>query len=75
MGPGGSAGVIGGAPGVVARGGVVGPASAAGGAGYGMYPPLAPANGEEDREHRNRYDGGLDLLDDLPPAFPPVLGE
>ncbi|CAL9396405.1 hypothetical protein SUDANB95_01358 [Actinosynnema sp. ALI-1.44] len=75
MGPGGSAGVLGGAPGVAGRGGVVGPAGAAGGAGYGMYPPLAPANREEDREHRNRYDDGLDLLDDLPPAFPPVLGE
>ncbi|WP_309114789.1 PPE domain-containing protein [Saccharothrix sp.] len=76
FGPGGSAGVLGAAgPGVVARGGVVGPAGAAGAAGYGMYPPVAPANQEEDREHRNRYDNGLDLLDDLPPAFPPVLGE
>ncbi|XVV01516.1 PPE domain-containing protein [Actinosynnema sp. CA-248983] len=75
LGSGGSAGVLGAAPGVAARGGVVGPAGAAGAAGYGMYPPMAPANQEEDREHRNRYDNGLDLLDDLPPAFPPVLGE
>ena len=43
--------------------------------GPGMYPPMAPGNREEDGEHRNRYDNGLDLLDDLPPAFPPVLGE
>ncbi|MFI9818741.1 PPE domain-containing protein [Saccharothrix variisporea] len=73
LGPGGSSGVLGVAPGAMARGGVVGAAGGAG--GFGMYPPVAPPNREEDREHRNRYDDGLDLLDDLPPAFPPVLGE
>ncbi|MEV0679566.1 PPE domain-containing protein [Actinosynnema sp. NPDC050436] len=75
VGPGGSSGVIGAAPGgAVARGGAV-PVPAGGPGGYGVVPPAAPGNREEDREHRNRYDNGLDLLDDLPPAFPPVLGE
>jgi hypothetical protein len=32
------------------------------------------ANGEEDGEHTNKYDEGLDLFDDLPPAYPPVFG-
>ncbi len=75
LGPGGSSGVIGAVPGgAAARGGVV-PTGAGGQGGFGMFPPAAPAGREEDREHRNRYDNGLDLLDDLPPAFPPVLGE
>ncbi|MEU4806066.1 PPE domain-containing protein [Actinosynnema sp. NPDC023587] len=75
VGPGGSSGVIGAVPGgAAARGGVV-PVTAGGQGGYGVVPPVAPGNREEDGEHRNRYDTGLDLLDDLPPAFPPVLGE
>lgn len=73
---GGASGVIGAAPGGGAAAGRGGFGPGAGGPqGAGMYPPMAPANREEDREHRNRYDLGLDLLDDLPPAFPPVLGE
>ncbi len=76
VGPGGASGVLGAVPGGAAARGGVGPAVGAGGPnGFGMYPPMAPANREEDAEHRNRYDNGLDLLDDLPPAFPPVLGE
>ncbi|PSL52955.1 PPE family protein [Saccharothrix carnea] len=76
MGPGGSSGVLGAVPGGAAARGGVGPVVGAGGPqGFGMYPPMAPGNREEDAEHRNRYDLGLDLLDDLPPAFPPVLGE
>lgn len=53
-----------------ARGG-----GALGGAG-GMYPGMAGAGmpGEEDKEHTNKYDNGLDLFDDLPPAYPPVFG-
>ncbi len=47
----------------------------AGGAGFGMYPPPAGAQREEDKEHRDRYGSGYDLLDDLPPAYPPVFGE
>ncbi|PRY44552.1 PPE domain-containing protein [Umezawaea tangerina] len=71
---GGASGVIGAGPAAAAaRGGLV--PGAAGSQGYGMYPPTAPGGREEDGEHRNRYDLGLDLLDDLPPAFPPVLGE
>ncbi|WP_308199001.1 PPE domain-containing protein [Saccharothrix sp. S26] len=76
FGPGGSSGVLGAVPGGAAARGGVGPVVGAGGPpGFGMYPPVAPGNREEDAEHRNRYDLGLDLLDDLPPAFPPVLGE
>ncbi|MEV1117266.1 PPE domain-containing protein [Actinosynnema sp. NPDC049800] len=76
FGPGGASGVLGAVPGGAAARGGVGPVVGAGGPqGFGMYPPMAPGNREEDGEHRNRYDTGLDLLDDLPPAFPPVLGE
>ncbi|MFK0248798.1 PPE domain-containing protein [Amycolatopsis azurea] len=53
---------------VTARGG-------AAGAGFGMYPPMTGAQREEDKEHRDRYGSGYDLLDDLPPAYPPVFGE
>jgi len=53
---------------VAARGG-------AGGAGFGMYPPMTGTQREEDKEHRDRYGSGYDLLDDLPPAYPPVFGE
>ncbi|GAA1351346.1 hypothetical protein GCM10009660_48980 [Catellatospora bangladeshensis] len=75
IGSGGSSGVIGAVPGgAAARGGVV-QARQGGPQGFGMFPPTAQPGREEDVEHRNRYDNGLDLLDDLPPAFPPVLGE
>ncbi|HET6289528.1 MAG TPA: PPE domain-containing protein [Amycolatopsis sp.] len=47
----------------------------AGGAGFGMYPPMTGTQREEDTEHRDRYGSGYDLLDDLPPAYPPVFGE
>ncbi|GAB3741558.1 hypothetical protein GCM10027598_72440 [Amycolatopsis oliviviridis] len=47
----------------------------AGGAGFGMYPPMTGKQREEDKEHRDRYGSGYDLLDDLPPAYPPVFGE
>lgn len=76
IGSGGASGVLGAVPGGAAARGGIGPVVGAGGPqGFGMYPPMAPGNREEDGEHRNRYDNGLDLLDDLPPAFPPVLGE
>ncbi|MEV7548570.1 PPE domain-containing protein [Amycolatopsis sp. NPDC089917] len=47
----------------------------AGSAGFGMYPPMTGTQREEDKEHRDRYGSGYDLLDDLPPAYPPVFGE
>ncbi|ONI90184.1 hypothetical protein ALI22I_12710 [Saccharothrix sp. ALI-22-I] len=76
LGSGGASGVLGAVPGGASARGGVGPVVGAGGPqGFGMYPPVAPGNREDDVEHRNRYDNGLDLLDDLPPAFPPVLGE
>ncbi|MGH3876940.1 MAG: hypothetical protein ACRDSK_07880, partial [Actinophytocola sp.] len=66
--PGGA--VIGGPGGVAA-----GAAGARGGMGaMGGMPFGAGANGEEDGEHTNKYDEGLDLFDDLPPAYPPVFG-
>lgn len=44
--------------------------------GYGMYPPgQGTRREEEDTEHRDKYAKGYDLLDDLPPAYPPVFGE
>jgi uncharacterized protein YukE len=74
MGPGGLAGrgpggVIGGAGGLAAGG-----AGARGAGAFGGMPLGGGANGEEDGEHTNKYDEGLDLFDDLPPAYPPVFG-
>ncbi|MEC3976722.1 PPE domain-containing protein [Amycolatopsis sp. H20-H5] len=47
----------------------------AGMGGFGMMPPGAGARREDDEEHHDRYAVGHDLLDDLPPAYPPVFGE
>lgn len=41
---------------------------------FGGMPFGGGANGAEDGEHTNKYDEGLDLFDDLPPAYPPVFG-
>jgi uncharacterized protein YukE len=75
-GPGGLAGV-GGVPGRGPAGaaGVLNGARGAGGPGaFGGMPFGHGAQGEEDKEHRNKYDQGMDFLDDLPPAYPPVFG-
>jgi hypothetical protein len=46
------------------------------GSGSSVYPPFGSgAADEKDGEHKNRYCKGIDLMDDLPPAFPSVLGE
>jgi uncharacterized protein YukE len=69
---GGPAGLAGGA-----RGGAGGLAGARGAAGANGYPPFGAgggARGEEDKEHKDKYTEGLDLFDDLPPAYPPVFG-
>jgi uncharacterized protein YukE len=67
----GPGGVVGGPGGGLLGGG----AGARGGAGgFGGMPLGHGANGEEDGEHTNKYDEGLDLFDDLPPAYPPVFG-
>lgn len=69
----GAGGIAGRAP---AAGGFAGP-GARGAAGAGMLggmPFGAGAGGDEDTEHTNKYDEGLDLFDDLPPAYPPVFG-
>jgi uncharacterized protein YukE len=76
-----------GAGGLSARGGIgevgargaagLGGARGAGGLGAGsLYPPVAGggAPGEDDQEHKDKYNDGLDLFDDLPPAYPPVFG-
>ncbi|GHF84169.1 uncharacterized protein YukE [Amycolatopsis bartoniae] len=53
------------------------PTASGGGTGAGMYPGASTGRREDDRDHQNRYgsESGLDLLDDLPPACPPVIGE
>lgn len=66
-------GVPGGAAGTA---GAAGNRGAVGGAGF--FPPGGGGqHGEGEGEHRNRYSelSGLDFLDELPPAYPPVLGE
>jgi hypothetical protein len=75
-GAGGLAGV-GGVPGRGAAGaaGMVNGARGAGGAGaMGGMPFGHGAQGDEDTEHRNKYDTGHDFFDDLPPAYPSVFG-
>jgi PPE family len=66
----GAGGVIGGPGGMAAGAGARG----AGAGAFGGMPFGAGANGEENGEHTNKYDEGLDLFDDLPPAYPPVFG-
>ncbi|WP_181771336.1 PPE domain-containing protein [Amycolatopsis pittospori] len=71
-------GFVGGAGSPVSGGvgqGTAGVRGGTGGAGFGMYPPMSGSQREEDKEHRDRYGSGFDLLDDLPPAYPPVFGE
>jgi uncharacterized protein YukE len=69
-------GALAGAGGLTGRGAVGGVtggrAGGAGGAFGGM--PFGHAPDEDDKEHRNKYDVGIDFLDDLPPAYPPVFG-
>ncbi len=65
----GPGGVLGGPGGMVGGG-----AGARGGAGAYGGMPMGRGAGEEDGEHTNKYDEGLDLFDDLPPAYPPVFG-
>jgi hypothetical protein len=61
--------------GSVGAGGVLGGARAgAPGSGFGGMPMGQSAQGEEDTEHKNKYDEGMDFLDDLPPAYPSVFG-
>ncbi|MGQ0839410.1 WXG100 family type VII secretion target [Actinokineospora sp.] len=74
-------GAFAGAGGLAARGAAAaaeaGAARGAGGGAGGMYPPMGGAGGtrgSDDDEHKNKYDDGLDLFDDLPPAYPPVFG-
>lgn len=65
---------VGGVPG---GGGLGGMAAAGRGTGApGMFGgvPAGRAQGDDDKEHKNKYDEGMDFLDDLPPAYPPVFG-
>jgi hypothetical protein len=69
----GAGGMLGrGVPG--AGGAVAGPGARGGAGAFGGVPFGAGTGGEEDAEHTNKYDEGLDLFDDLPPAYPPVFG-
>jgi uncharacterized protein YukE len=76
-GPGGG-GFSGAGGGLAARGGAAGLAAGArGAAGANGFPPFgagAGARRDEDAEHKNKFVEGLDLFDDLPPAYPPVFG-
>lgn len=79
LGAGGGVGAVGtGAPaGRGLPGGVPGGAAAGargGGGAFGGMPFGGGAQGGQDTEHKNKYDDGLDLLADLPPAYPPVFG-
>jgi hypothetical protein len=40
----------------------------------GPYPPMLRKGPDEDDDHVNKYDEGLDLFDEVPPAYPPVFG-
>jgi uncharacterized protein YukE len=72
------AGGLAGIGGIPARGpGSLGGAPGMRGAGAGAFGgmPLGHgAGGADDKEHKNKYDEGLDLFDDLPPAYPSVFG-
>jgi uncharacterized protein YukE len=75
-GPGGLAGA-GPVPGRGAAAGAGGPFGARGAGAPGAFggmPVGSGAQGEEDKEHRNKYDEGMDFFDDLPPAYPSVFG-
>jgi hypothetical protein len=67
--------------GAAASAGAAGATGAAGARGTGLtsgfLPPGAGARHDDDHEHNNRYvkESGFDFLDDVPPAYPPVLGE
>jgi hypothetical protein len=67
--------------GAAASAGAAGATGAAGARGTGLtsgfIPPGAGARHDDDHEHNNRYvkESGFDFLDDVPPAYPPVLGE
>jgi hypothetical protein len=51
--------------------------AARGAGGANSFAPLgtgAGAKREEDQEHQTKYVEGMDWLDELPPAYPPVFG-
>ncbi|HUQ59142.1 PPE domain-containing protein [Lentzea sp.] len=74
--PGGATGVLGQQAGRGTAAGLSGRGTAGvpGAPGYGMTPPPSGAGRDEDRHHPNRYAEKMDLLDDIPPGAPPVLG-
>jgi hypothetical protein len=43
--------------------------------GFGAIPPTGGAPGEGDGEHHDKFAGRSDIIGELPPAFPPVLGQ
>jgi hypothetical protein len=51
-------------------------ATAEGQAGWNGFAPMSPGRGTgaEDDKHRDRFARQTDLVGELPPAFPPVLG-
>lgn len=78
-GAGGAGGLAGAGPvppgrGAAGAGGAFGARGAGAPGAFGGMPVGAGAQGEEDKEHRNKYDEGMDFFDDLPPAYPSVFG-
>ncbi|WP_020658256.1 WXG100 family type VII secretion target [Amycolatopsis benzoatilytica] len=71
--------LLGNAPGGGAAAGVAGAAAGMRGSPMsgGFFPPMAQRGGEGAEDHQNRYakNGAFDFLEDLPAAYPPVLGE
>ncbi|WP_406629837.1 PPE domain-containing protein [Amycolatopsis sp. WGS_07] len=74
-------GLLGGGPAGGAAAGAAGAAAGARGggpmSGGGFFPPMAGQRGDGSEDHQNRYTKGssFDFLEDLPDAYPPVLGE
>ncbi|MBB4684507.1 PPE domain-containing protein [Amycolatopsis jiangsuensis] len=69
---------FGGPSGTAAAGAAQSAAGARSGMGGGFFPPMGGGRGGEgDGEHQNRYTkgGSFDFLEDMPSAYPPVLGE
>ncbi len=74
---GGSVGAGGAAAGAAGAAGVAAGARGGSPMSGGFFPPMAGQRGDGSDDHQNRYTKGssFDFLEDLPDAYPPVLGE
>ncbi|MGW7535041.1 WXG100 family type VII secretion target [Amycolatopsis sp. NPDC054798] len=75
--PGGTAGSVGAVAGAAGAAGAAGGTRGGSPMSGGFLPPMAGQRGEGSEDHQNRYTKGssFDFLEDLPDAYPPVLGE